>query len=64
MAPLPGNETVLQHYMDYTGSSVYLQSQLAAIFQELSNSMFGNPHSQNPSSALTSDRIDEVSMVT
>src|SRR5690242_13761070 len=45
---------------DYTGSSVYCQSQLDAVFAELSSTMFGNPHAQNPSSELSSQRIDAV----
>ena len=49
-----------EHYLDYTGSSVYCQSQLDAVFKELRTCMFGNPHSANPSSAFTSSGIDEV----
>lgn len=49
-----------EHYMDYTGSSVYCQSQLDAAFHELQTHMFGNPHSANPSSSLTQERIEEV----
>eukprot|EP00210_Caulerpa_lentillifera_P000805 g779.t1 len=49
-----------QYYLDYTGSSVYIQSQLSAIMNEFQNSIFGNPHSENPSSALTRERIEEV----
>ncbi len=45
---------------DYTGSSVYMQSQLRAAFEELASTMFGNPHAQNPSSELSTQRIDEV----
>lgn len=49
-----------EHYMDYTGSAVYCQSQLEAAFQEMKTHMFGNPHSQNPSSVLSLKRIEEV----
>ncbi|KAG2483027.1 hypothetical protein HYH03_018058 [Edaphochlamys debaryana] len=49
-----------EHYMDYTGSSVYCQSQLDAVFAELKQCMFGNPHSANPSSTFTSERLEEV----
>ncbi|KAF5842717.1 pyridoxal phosphate-dependent transferase [Dunaliella salina] len=59
MKPLRDGQ-VQQHYLDYTGSGVYTQSQLEAIFDELRNNMFGNPHSQNPSASLSTDRIDEV----
>ena len=49
-----------EHYMDYTGSSVYCQSQLEKVFQELSSHMYGNPHSANPSSSLTQEKVEEV----
>ncbi|GIL62185.1 hypothetical protein Vafri_16451 [Volvox africanus] len=49
-----------EHYMDYTGSSVYCQTQLDNVFSELRQCMFGNPHSANPSSSFTSDRVEEV----
>lgn len=51
----PGN-----HYLDYTGSSLYCNSQLEAAFQELKSHVFGNPHSANPSSELTTDKVEEV----
>eukprot|EP00803_Ostreobium_quekettii_P001179 evm.model.scf_2321.2 EVM.evm.TU.scf_2321.2 scf_2321:18238-20607(-) len=47
-------------YMDYTGSSVYCQSQIDAAFEELKTNLFGNPHSANPSSSLTQAKIEEV----
>lgn len=46
------------HYMDYTGAAVYCQSQLDSAFQELRSNMFGNPHSQNPSSMLTEKEVE------
>ncbi|EFJ44557.1 hypothetical protein VOLCADRAFT_64703 [Volvox carteri f. nagariensis] len=49
-----------EHYLDYTGSSVYCQTQLENVFSELRQCMFGNPHSANPSSSFTSDRVEEV----
>jgi len=49
-----------EHYMDYTGSGVYCQSQLDAVFQELRTNMFGNPHSANPSSTATSNSVEDV----
>ncbi len=39
---------------------MYCQSQLDAIFEELRGSMFGNPHSANPSSHLSSEKVEEV----
>jgi selenocysteine lyase/cysteine desulfurase len=49
-----------EHYLDYTGSSVYCQSQIERVFAELRSHMFGNPHSANPSSSMTGDRVEEV----
>jgi hypothetical protein len=49
-----------EHYMDYTGSSVYCQSQIEQVFEELRGHMFGNPHSANPSSSMTGDKVEEV----
>ena len=49
-----------QHYLDYTGSSVYTETQLTAIMKDFRENMFGNPHSENPSSSLSRDRIEEV----
>eukprot|EP01026_Neomeris_dumetosa_P051267 TRINITY_DN4507_c0_g1_i3.p1 TRINITY_DN4507_c0_g1~~TRINITY_DN4507_c0_g1_i3.p1 ORF type:complete len:788 (-),score=106.11 TRINITY_DN4507_c0_g1_i3:276-2639(-) len=49
-----------EHYLDYTGSSVYCNSQLQAALEELSTQMFGNPHSANPSSQLTEEKVEEV----
>lgn len=49
------------HYLDYTASSVYTNSQLAAVFEELRTTMFGNPHSASASSMLSSDRLEDVS---
>lgn len=46
-----------EHYMDYTGSSLYTNSQLAAVFTELRQHVFGNPHSANPSSLLTEEKV-------
>lgn len=49
-----------QHYLDYMGSSVYTETQLTAVMEDLRKHVFGNPHSENPSSSLTRDRIEEV----
>lgn len=48
------------HYLDFTGSSVYVNSQLAAAMDELKGAVFGNPHSDNPSSLLTSKKVEAV----
>lgn len=52
-----------EHYLDYTGSSVYCQSQIEKVFDELRTHMFGNPHSANPSSSMTGDKVEEVSLL-
>ena len=49
-----------QHYMDYTGSSIYLDSQVAAAAEELKNGVFGNPHSINPSSHRTTVLVEDM----
>eukprot|EP01023_Acetabularia_acetabulum_P007645 TRINITY_DN13364_c0_g2_i1.p1 TRINITY_DN13364_c0_g2~~TRINITY_DN13364_c0_g2_i1.p1 ORF type:complete len:803 (-),score=148.34 TRINITY_DN13364_c0_g2_i1:249-2657(-) len=49
-----------EHYLDYTGSSVYCNSYLESALKELSGQMFGNPHSANPSSTLTQEKVEEV----
>ena len=49
-----------EHYMDYTGSSLYCNSQLKLAFEDLASHVFGNPHSENPSSSLASERIEEA----
>jgi hypothetical protein len=30
------------------------------VFKELRSNMYGNPHSANPSSSLTSEKVEEV----
>jgi len=32
----------------------------AQVFDELRGHMFGNPHSANPSSSMTGDKVEEV----
>jgi len=51
------------HYLDYTGSSLYIDSQLRSIMDDFSQHVFGNPHSENPSSVLARDRIEEVRLM-
>lgn len=45
-------------YLDYTGGSLYAESQLQAHMTLLQNGIFGNPHSSNPSSQAMTD-LDE-----
>src|SRR5262245_62166002 len=37
-------------YLDYTGGSLYAESQLSQHMELLRRDVFGNPHSQNPTS--------------
>jgi molybdenum cofactor sulfurtransferase len=46
--------------MDFTGSSLYLNSQVHAAADELLSGVFGNPHSINPSSQLTTRLVDAL----
>src|SRR5271157_224730 len=48
-----------QVYLDYTGGSLYAVSQLEAHRRMLETSVFGNPHSNNPSSAAMTEVLEE-----
>src|SRR3982751_1100787 len=39
-----------QVYLDYTGGGLYAESQLREHMELLSQNVFGNPHSRNPTS--------------
>jgi selenocysteine lyase/cysteine desulfurase len=47
-------------YLDYTGSGVYAQSQLHAQHERLSTRGYGNPHSENPSSAASTEAVESA----
>ncbi|KAL4457811.1 hypothetical protein ABPG75_012676 [Micractinium tetrahymenae] len=49
-----------EHYLDFTGSGLYLTSQIAAIQQDLCASAYGNPHSITPSSVRASHAVEAV----
>src|SRR5215469_18278050 len=40
-------------YLDYTGAALPAQSQLAAHAERIQSQCFGNPHSENPTSAAS-----------
>lgn len=42
-----------QRYFDYTGSGLYAASQIRRHADRLENHVFGNPHSQNPTSSAS-----------
>jgi len=47
-------------YLDYTGGGLYGESQLRRHYELLSESVFGNPHSRNPTSMASSAAVDEA----
>jgi molybdenum cofactor sulfurtransferase len=47
-------------YLDYTGGGLYAQSQVDAHRDLLLSSVFGNPHSVNPSSLAMTRRVASV----
>ncbi|MFN0106179.1 MAG: aminotransferase class V-fold PLP-dependent enzyme [Bryobacteraceae bacterium] len=49
-----------QCYLDYTGGSLYAESQIAQHLQMLRDSVFGNPHSANPTSTAMTDLVESA----
>lgn len=49
-----------EHYLDFTGSGLYLSSQIEAIQQDLCQSAYGNPHSITPSSMRALRAVEAV----
>ncbi|KAK6270322.1 hypothetical protein POUND7_007427 [Theobroma cacao] len=47
-------------YLDHAGATLYSESQMEAIFKDLTTSVYGNPHSQSDSSSATSDIVAEA----
>jgi selenocysteine lyase/cysteine desulfurase len=47
-------------YLDYTGSALYAESQLAAHHALLSNALFGNPHSEHAASRASTKIVRDV----
>lgn len=47
-------------YLDYTGGSLYADSQVRAHLDLLTHGVFGNPHSANPASAATTDLVERT----
>ncbi|XP_042331867.1 molybdenum cofactor sulfurase [Sceloporus undulatus] len=47
-------------YLDHAGTAVFPQSLLKAFTDDLSENVYGNPHSKNISSKLTYDTIEHV----
>jgi selenocysteine lyase/cysteine desulfurase len=49
-----------QVYLDYTGGSLYAESQLQKHFELLRSGVLGNPHSANPTSATMTDHVERT----
>ena len=49
-----------QVYLDYTGGSLYAESQLEKHFALLRSGVLGNPHSANPTSAATTEHVERT----
>src|ERR1700674_2244188 len=49
-----------QVYLDYTGGSLYAESQVRKHFELLQSSVFGNPHSANPTSAAMTEHVERT----
>ena len=47
-------------YLDYTGAGAVAQSQLRAHVERLSRSCYGNPHSDNPTSAASTKLVESA----
>ena len=46
--------------MDHIGTTQYPESVIRSIYSDLTNNVYGNPHSRNPSSQLSSDILEQV----
>ena len=49
-----------QVYLDYTGGSLYCESQVQQHIDLLRSSVFGNPHSSNPTSAAMTEHVERT----
>lgn len=47
-------------YLDHAGSTLYSKSLIEHSLAELTQNCFGNPHSRNTPSRLTTDLIDQT----
>ena len=47
-------------YLDYTGGSLYAASQVRRHLELLNESVFGNPHSTNPTSLAMTERVERA----
>src|SRR5579859_7743725 len=49
-----------QVYLDYTGGSLYAESQVQEHLEMLRSGVFGNPHSANPTSAAITEHVERT----
>src|SRR3990172_1211794 len=49
-----------QIYLDYTGGGLYSDHQVQTHLDLLQNNVFGNPHSTNPTSQVTTHRVESA----
>ncbi|RUP43160.1 pyridoxal phosphate-dependent transferase [Jimgerdemannia flammicorona] len=49
-----------QVYLDHAGTTIPCSSHHRALYDDLSTHLYGNPHSQSPSSSLTQQRVTAV----
>ncbi|XP_040120808.1 molybdenum cofactor sulfurase [Oryx dammah] len=47
-------------YLDHAGTTLFPQSQITSFMKDLMENVYGNPHSQNISSKLTHDTVEQV----
>ncbi|KAI8767171.1 molybdenum cofactor sulfurase, partial [Biomphalaria glabrata] len=47
-------------YVDHAGATLYSSSQVDAVHHDLMSHLYGNPHSHNASSKLSTDTIDQI----
>ncbi|KAF5919135.1 molybdenum cofactor sulfurase [Diceros bicornis minor] len=47
-------------YLDHAGATLFPESQLTNFTKDLTENVYGNPHSQNISSKLTHDTVEQV----
>lgn len=49
-----------QVYLDHSGTTLYAESLLTSISADFRKNLYGNPHSANPSSKLSSGKVDAI----
>ncbi len=47
-------------YLDYTGGGIYAESQIRKHLKVLTENIFGNPHSSNPTSLVATELVDHT----